>query len=396
MLGTRELRMTGGQASEVRPSGATTSPGTTMIPRLRSLALRGLARMYRPDERLFAYRLRRTARGIVSEGLSRRYTAIALIGLAEEGEAAASPLLAGHGLHDVCGRLVGDVVRLENLGDVALTVWAARAVGYPDWEPAWERLVALRPMERPCSTVELAWTLAALCAAQEPVVAELRERLADRLVSSSDARSGMFPHLVGGNGGGLRAHVSCFADLVYPIHALAHYVRLSGDPGALAAARRCAQQICRLQGSAGQWWWHYDRRTGDVVERYPVYAVHQDAMAPMALFALEEAAGGDFTGEIERGFAWLAHAPELDGRTLVDEDADLVWRKVARREPGKLARYVQAVASRVHPALRAPGLDVVFPIGVVDYEDRPYHLGWLLYAWRPARLVRWSREAGTR
>jgi hypothetical protein len=39
-----------------------------LVDRLRPLAIRSLARMYRPDERLFAFRLRRLASNIVSEG----------------------------------------------------------------------------------------------------------------------------------------------------------------------------------------------------------------------------------------------------------------------------------------------------------------------------------------
>jgi hypothetical protein len=197
----------------------------------------------------------------------------------------------------------------------------------------------------------------------------------------------MFPHNLGGRAGGLRGHVCCFADLVYPVHALARYAELFGDAEARDVALRGAGAMCARQGPDGQWWWHYDRRTGEIVERYPVYAIHQDAMAPMALLALERAAGVDLRPPIAKGLAWLTHAPELGGGSLIDEDAGLIWRKVARREPRKLSRFAQAAASRLHPALRAPGLDTLFPPCAVDYEDRPYHLGWLLHAWPAGRAT---------
>jgi hypothetical protein len=42
-----------------------------------------------------------------------------------------------------------------------------------------------------------------------------------------------------------------------------------------------------------------------------------------------------------------------------------------------------------------PGLNLVFPPMTVDYEDRPYHPGWFLYAWPPRRLAGWDgRGAG--
>ena len=361
--------------------------------RLRDMAIRGLARMYRPEDRLFAFRVRRTGEGLTLEGSSQRYTAIALIGLAGEDETVQTAVLAGVGMRETYARLVSEVPRIENLGDIALILWAGCAAGYPESRPVVERLLALRPGEATHPTVEVAWTLAAFCADPDAPVGPLRIQLARRLIASFEPRSGMFPHALGGRSGGFRGHVCSFADLVYPIHALARYAELSGDAEARDVALHCADAVCARQGTDGQWWWHYDRRTGDVVERYPVYAVHQDAMAPMAFFALERAAAIELRSPIARGLAWLAHAPELGDGSLIDEGADLIWRKVARREPRKLSRYAQATASRLHPGFRTPGLDLLFPPCVVDYEDRPYHLGWLLHSWPAGRAARWDERA---
>ena len=362
---------------------------------LRNLAISGLARMYRPEDGLFAFRVRRRGEELLLEGSSHRYTAIALIGLAGEEEPVQASVLAGIGAREACARLIGQLDRLENLGDVALVLWAACAAGHRDRRSAAERLLALQPDEEAHPTVEVAWTLAALCADLDAPVGALRNRLARRLIAAFEPRSGMFPHDLGGKRGGLRGHVCCFADLVYPLHALAWYAELFSDAEALETAVGCAGAICASQGPDGQWWWHYDRRSGEVVERYPVYAVHQDAMAPMALFALESAAAIGAHSAIARGLGWLAHAPELESGSLIDERAGLIWRKVARREPAKLSRYAQAAASRLHPALRIPGLDILFPPRVVDHEDRPYHLGWLLHAWPAARAVQWDERAIT-
>jgi len=357
------------------------------------MAIRGLSRMYRPTEGLFAFRVRRARNELRLEGSSHRYTAIALIGLAGEDEAVQASVLAGVGVREACARLVSEVVGLASLGDVALVLWAASAAGYPARRSVVDRLLAFRPDEAVHPTVEVAWTLAALCTDLDAPVGPLRGRLARRLIASFEPRSGMFPHGLGGRPGGFREHISCFADLVYPIHALARYAEISGDGEARDVALHCAGTICARQGPSGQWWWHYDRRSGDVVERYPVYAVHQDAMAPMALWALERSAAVDSRSPIANGLAWLTHAPELAGGSLIDEGAGLIWRKVARREPRKLSRYVQAAASRLRPGFRTPGLDILFPPCVVDYEDRPYHLGWLLHAWPTKRAALWNDGA---
>jgi hypothetical protein len=375
------------------PTASNVRSTARFVANLRDLAIRGLARMYRPDEGLFTFRVRRRAEALLLEGSSRRYTAIALIGLAGEDEGVQSSVLAGIGVRTACARLVSDVPRLENLGDVALVLWAACAAGHPERRSVAERLLAFQPAEAAHPTVEVAWTLAALCADLDAPVGPLRNRLARRLIASLEPRSGMFPHGLGGRPGGFRGHVCCFADLVYPIHALARYAEAFGDAEARDVALRCSGAICARQGHDGQWWWHYDRRSGNVVERYPVYAVHQDAMAPMALFALERAAAIDLHSPIAKGLAWLADAPELGGSSLIDEGAGLIWRKVARREPRKFSRYVQAAVSRLHPAFRTPGLDILFPPRVIDYEDRPYHLGWLLHAWPAGRAAQWDARA---
>src|SRR5581483_11510018 len=335
--------------------------------------------MYQPEDQTFVFRVRLTPDGIAPEGVSRRYTAITLIGLAEEEESIVTKVLAGTSRKAVCDRLVQDVGQSENLGDVALLLWAAYTLGYSDPTPIRKRLFQLQPVERVHPTVEVAWALAALCYDSHSSSDGVRQALAERLLSAFDERAGIFPHMLGGGTNGLRSHVACFADLVYPVHALSSYVKLTGDRKARDDALQCANLFCRKQGPEGQWWWHYDWRTGDVIETYPVYAVHQDAMAPMALFAVEEATGQSFVHHIKRGLEWLARSPELGGGSLVDDDVHMIWRKVARKEPRKMTRTLQALTSRLHPRLRAPGVDKVFPAGAVEYEDRPYHLGWLFY-----------------
>ncbi len=177
-----------------------------------------------------------------------------------------------------------------------------------------------------------------------------------------------------------RAHVGSFADQVYPLQALARASAATGRAEWLEAANQTAATLCRLQGDQGQWWWHYDSRSGEVVEAFPVYSVHQHAMAPMVLFDLLEAGGDDHRQEIGLGVSWLETHPE-SVEELVADRWGLVWRKVGRREPPKAARAVNAALTSVRPGSSVPGLDRVLPPGVVDHECRPYELGWLLYAW---------------
>ncbi len=271
-----------------------------LLCRLRGIALRVLESMYRPQEGLFVFRIRKGGGGLVYEGLSRRYTALVLIALAGEKSDVAEGILGGQTPGNVCRRLEQSVSAAPNIGDVALTLWACCVLNMSDRHRIREMLRNLFQRGGGCPTVEAAWALKAFCIDCDAEVGDMRERLAERLMSAFNSEAGIFPHFIG-NGRSLRDHLSCFADQVYPIQALSAYHLWSEDEKAFEVAGRCAGKICELQGTGGQWWWHYDRRTGKVVEGYPVYSVHQDAMAPMALFDLYLSGGSDYSAAISKG-----------------------------------------------------------------------------------------------
>jgi hypothetical protein len=332
----------------------------------------------------FAFRLdgSRDADGgwrLVPSGRSPRYAAIAALGLLRLPESAQRTVLRGETCHDLIGRLAEKSHDLTSPGDVALLCWAAAEAGHSALPRALALLAELDRRDAPTLVVDSAWTLSALVAARPHADVEAHlERVRRRLI---DARGrAVYPRIAGRDPARHRAHVGSFADQVYPIQALARLHRSSSDPEALAVANDVAGTICAAQGEAGQWWWHYDARTGGVTEGYPVYSVHQHAMAPMALLDLAEAGGDDHGDAIGRGLAWLTSPPETAERLVLD-DPPVVWRKVARADPRKVVRGLRAAASAVHPKLRLGLLDKMFPPGTVDHENRPYELGWLLAAW---------------
>jgi hypothetical protein len=367
-----------------------------MLQRMIRLAKAALPRMFRADRREFGFSLRRNGRhyngsdhvsahGMTLKGRSVRYGAIVAMGAGRLEESAQREVFGGESASEFCGRLVRSIDSIDNLGDAALITWAAALLGLSrsDLGKAMSRLSELWRGAHGGYTVEVAWTLSALAQASATIdaidrAAEVRERLLTAFIGAGD----LFRHRIamGRRRGGWRSDIGCFADQVYPIQALARHHHAFDDPSALQVAARCAERICQLQGDAGQWWWHYDTRTGRVVEGYPVYSVHQNSMAPMALLDLHEAGGPDLGEAIRRGVRWMGHAPEI-GRSLIDEENLVIWRKVGRNDPQKIVRGARALASRVHPNLRLTWLDGLFPARTIDFESRPYHLGWILHAW---------------
>jgi hypothetical protein len=362
-------------ASEDRSSSA-------LLEQLLGIAVTGLSYTYRDGDFVFRLDGSRSPGGawqLAASGTSMRYASIAALGLLRLPEQAQRLVLEG----DTCSVLIGKLTKrlgeMTSRGDVALLSWAAAEAGHGDLPLALRRLAQLDRPGSPGYVVDAAWAVSALVAMRPHV--DVEEHL-DRARLSLLAGRGdvLYPHVLGSGAQWYRTHVGSFADQVYPLQALARLHASSDDPDALAVAETVAEKICAAQGEAGQWWWHYDSRSGNVIEGYPVYSVHQHAMAPMALLDLADAGGTCRLPAITHGLQWLASPPETD-EDLITSGPPITWRKVARRDPRKAVRGLRAVSTRIRPGWRLGVLDRVAPPGIVDHECRPYELGWLLMTW---------------
>lgn len=358
------------------------------IRRLLRAGQSGLSVAYDTGTGEFAQTVRRSGGpGVTTrrEGTSLRYAAVAALGLGRLDVADQRYALAGRTAAELAASVGARALEQSDPGAVALALWAAAEGPGPGDAALLSRLGAVLASGQPIATVDLAWMLTAAVSAGSPGHSVAHEA-ASRLLCAQGA-AGIFPHMSPPDAQNRwRRHVGSFADQIYPVQALARLFEATGDLALLDAAEATARRLCELQGPDGQWWWHYDARTGEVVERYPVYSVHQHSMAPMALFDLADAGGTERTKEIVAGLRWLGIHPEVDEELVVDHPG-IIWRKVGRREPAKAARKLSAVTTSIRPGLHVPGLDKLFPADRVDHECRPYELGWLLYAWLPTREV---------
>ncbi len=357
-----------------------------LIETLTRTARTGVERYYRGYPGVFHYTVHRDARGRgVAQGYSVRYAAICQIGI--------SRWVRHHPEHgpqlpDLLGRVRDRVQGIDDIGDMALWAWAACEAKAPDADRFVRRMKDLwSGQAKGCHAVEVAWVLkacmrahqadAALRSDVQPVLEGARSRLAGLF----EERSGLFTrHRRPGLGQRLSGEIACFADQVYPILALSDAAATLGDVQAGEMAARAADRICDLQGPLGQWWWHYDVPRNRICEEYPVFSVHQHAMAPMALLACDAATGRDHAAAVEKGVRWLWGRNEL-GLDLVLESEGIIWRDIERREPAKLSRRVKAFCNvfGVRPAGRM--VSALFRGFKVNWECRPYELGWILYAW---------------
>jgi hypothetical protein len=305
-----------------------------------------------------------------------------LLGL-ERAEAAG--LQSAIEIRPVLGNLLRDLCWVQNIGDLGLLLWTAAVLMPERLREIFSRIDVERAFSE-CEnaqqgrSMELAWFLSGLAhAMRSDISCELPElsgmaEMAYASLCLNQGEHGFFGHLSqkATFSGRLRGRIGSFADQVYPIYALSKFYEACGSAEALERARRCADAICRVQGELGQWWWHYDALSGNVLERYPVYSVHQEGMAPMALFALEQAAGLIYTEPIEKGLAWIFGRNEISSD--LRDPSGIVWRCLKYRQ-----RY-RTHLDRMGGLLGRNGNGSAGDQLKILHECRPYELGWLLYA----------------
>lgn len=351
------------------------------LSQLCALTLEGLTPMFVAAERLFCYRRKLVGDRILCDGISERYTMITLLGLAAwQRSGGPSPIDAAR----VMPQLLEDLNWLQGVGDLGLLLWLCAEAS----PKGVERLLREIDLEsaltrfrdgREGSTTEVAWFLTGLSQAmlamrQSPLKLRNAAGQAYDLLRRNQGPTGIFGHMHTAKtlAGTLRSHIGCFADQVYPIVALTAFAVVSGQTEALRRATACADAICQAQGPLGQWWWHYDSSTGKTIGRYPVYSVHQDGMAPMALLVLGKAGGGNYREAVYKGLEWIYGGNEL-GLNLCDGEQHVIWRSI--QAGGKYSTYLAGVLGMLGFE-EAPKVQQLR----VNYECRPYHFGWLLYA----------------
>ena len=351
------------------------------IPALNALALRSLVSLFEEKEKLFSRRVTLTEDRFHREGTSRKRTVIALLGLQRLAESGAAPPVDVASIRDV---VLKDTSWVRSVGDLGLLIWftakcAPERLGVLLKE--WELGTALESYAdgRQACTKGLAWFLAGIAHARlacPGTIPDLTDIAVDtyHLLQDNQSEGAIFGH-AGFPGFFQRAFCNrfgTFADQIYAIYALTTFARAFQIEEPLGSALGCANSLRALQGEMGQWWYLYDKSACRVVNRYPVFSLHQDGIAPVSLLALGEATGQSFHEPIFKGLAWLAGGNEL-GDDLRNLDRGLIWDSIAPRS--RMTNYWEAALHfmNISGGPQAESLRI-------RYEARPDHFGWLLYA----------------
>lgn len=366
---------------------AATSSGPTLTGELEALvpvALHGLAQMQDARSGLFSHKASLGAEGkVTNQGVNPLYTGACIIGLLSRQEGHVEPyasrarqaldaLLARSHERDpaVLGTLLWGCV-LAGRADASRVAATIVEVTEPSRSSSMQLGLAVSGLAR--------WMRAGdesdsrIATSARDLARELQRRFVSKahVFAATGRRRGLDPGV---------HRLTSFASQVYPVQGLCE-LALATDTAPPSEVAQVCNYLMESQGERGQWWWFYSTRARKVIEGYPVYSVHQDAMAFLAMLPAIQLLVGDYRPALIRGLRWVTGDNEL-GESLVDPTHGLIYRAIQRRgadadgfagwsQRQRAAVYLAAVANR---RLRAPrNVEVL-------RECRSYHLGWLLLA----------------
>ncbi len=225
------------------------------------------------------------------------------------------------------------------------------------------------------STQDLSWMLwGAVTAARAGTrgAESLADALFERLAGYVEASTGLPHHRPVRR----RAGLVSFGAISYFLRAVHEYASLTSGTAARALFARALRSTLRVQQPDGAWPWLLHARTGAVLERYPLYTVHQLSMSLLFLVpALDAGVLGD-DEPLERSVAW-AHGENELRLSMIAAEPPFMARAIERRDPWQRAqRYARAAASRSGLGERRAAARTLR----VNHVSHSYEWGWLLFA----------------
>lgn len=364
------------------------TPTVPVSPRaLVPLALEGLARMWDPERRLLLTRIVTPTGVQTSDHLAARYCVMTSLGLHRA-------RLAGHAIPlepEVIlarGLEAGGVGELDAL---AMGLWATSELGTDHatrLAPALIDRVRAPDTRRTSIGRPLAWALEALSRHAERTAEPAARAAAESLARFALERcfhpeSRLFTHVVQPRGplGPLPwpRPQALFSTQIYWVHALATFARVFEHHGALRVAAEAMGRLIALRDAQFGWVWRYDERGGASPEPFPIYAVHQHGMAPMALHLLAGLGALEALPTLRESLRWLRE--NQLGLDMVDAEQAMIYRSIRRVYPVNRLAYTAGRLPWMRPLTQRPG-------GLrVNASCRAYELGWLLYAWAGREAV---------
>jgi len=362
-----------------------------LILKLVDTARKGIKQYFNDDTGLFDYLL--TDEAVQKEKKSLLYThsLISLLGIRHQ--------------RDKCGmnykKAVETIYQIfmtspGGIREHSLLLWLLAKNSDDRAVKAYESLIKLPEQEIvKAETMELAWMLTALVFEYNRIndssiklkLSDVAKLLKNRFIEKSNLFLHRDPHYSKLD---IRYNIGNFADQIYSIYAFSTMTKLTDEKKHLKTAEACANKLVSLQGEKGQWWWHYNASDGSVIQKFPVFSVHQDSMTPFSFMALNEVSENNYNPYISLGLRWLTNENELNAN-MINENKNYVRRGIQRKTPFSEIQKFTTVASKLSTIFSlSEKFDQPKYLQIMNWEHS-YHLGWILYAYTEENKPLWSQ-----
>jgi hypothetical protein len=348
-----------------------------IITNLIQISLDGLHEMYLPDQFKFALKKKVLYNTFQLEDSSIRYTLINLIGL-HKAESHNIPINID--INKILLHQINNAEKYNGVGEIGLLLWSAALISPENIPNILTRvnfktiLMSFKDAKSKLTT-ELSWLLTGLlmastfCEEFKSSIGNLTEKVYSE-IRNNYGGTGIFKHQTNNTiVGKFRAHIATFADQIYTIYAFSLYSQQTNNKEALLIARECALKLCELQGNDGEWMWHYNSKTGNIVNSYPIYSVNQLALAPIALSAIQKASGIDFSIYINKGLEFIL---KNNSNEIIDMKRNIILDGISsntmQRKFNSTFNFVRKVQKSKDGKIKSM------------QECSSYNYGWILHA----------------
>lgn len=172
---------------------------------------------------------------------------------------------------------------------------------------------------------------------------------------------------------GFRGGFISFGGIAYFLAALAHFACQFDDDPVRSVCCQAMHRVIARQGVGGEWAWFFNAYTAKVMDWYPIYSVHQDAMALLFLLPAQDWNVSGAETAIQKSLDWFKGYPMIQTQPFFIHRS--LRRQARWQRPVRLVRALGHTIRGTEDVLVSPSQRVIHP------ECCSYHLGWLLYVW---------------
>ncbi len=275
-----------------------------------------------------------------------------------------------------------NVNKITNIGDKGLLLYALSLYQHDEAKQFSQDLCRLSKEKiLNCNIQEITWLLLGLTKYYEFVkddrIIPFASRIFKYIIKFYLNIDSLFPrHDIKNK---FRERFISFGGIAYYLKAIYEYSRVFNDNYASVLFKELTKIMMSLQGIDGGWGWFYDNKNPKVLDWFPIYSVHQDAMALLFLFPAIKYFPEEANKSIIKSVNWLFGNNVLKAQ-MISYKPFFIYRSIKRKYLFN-EKFERIIRSYKNVLLNKQD---IYPPNTeleINPECRSYHVAWIIYVW---------------